>query len=93
MDDGDVLDLTKDYTAIHSTISISDRNIRINGNGHTLNGNGRPILESYRSNVVLENIKFENAFEYWDSAAIDFINGNLTVINCDFTNNILYWWW
>jgi len=90
LEDGDILNLTKDYTYIDSSIGIYNLNIRINGNGHSLNGNGRRIMNIHDSYVVLENIKFEDACEEWEDAAINSYESNLNVINCDFTGNGIF---
>ena len=93
--DGDTITLDRDYTYDEGFskrgIKI-DKNLIINGNGHTLNGlsKSRIILVRFglieNNKVTLNNIKFTNGNTDLYGGAI-FNYGDLTVNNCVFTNN------
>ena len=92
---GATITLEKDYTYDDGFskrgIKI-DKDLTINGNGHTLNGlsQSRIILVKFglveNNKVTLNNIKFKNGNTDLYGGAI-FNYGNLTVKNCAFTNN------
>ena len=92
---GATITLTKDYTYDEGFskrgIKI-DKDLTINGNGHTLNGlsKSRIFLVKYglieNNKVTLNNIKFINGNTDLYGGAI-FNYGNLTVKNCAFTKN------
>ncbi|WP_407392189.1 hypothetical protein [Methanobrevibacter sp.] len=64
-----------------------EKDITIEGNGATLDANHKSrILTISKGNVVLKNINFVNALSKTSGGAI-LANGNLTLINCNFTNN------
>ena len=75
------------YTGLDNEIKI-DKDITIEGiNNATLDGhNSTKILDIEFGNVILKNINFINSNSITNGGAI-FSNGNLTVINCTFTNN------
>ena len=92
---GATITLDRDYTYNEgfSTRGIKiDKDLTINGNGHTLNGlsKSRILLIHYgnimNNNIVLNNIKFENGNTDLYGGAI-FNYGNLTANGCTFTNN------
>ena len=88
--DGDTINLTKDYKRLSSEgysygVSIN-KEITINGNGHTIDASkGSRIFSVSKSNVVLKNITFTNA--YGDVGAGVYVSGtanNFKVINSTF---------
>lgn len=92
---GSTISLDKDYKYDEgfSTRGIKiDKDLTINGNGHTLDGlsKSRILLVRYglieNNKVILNNIKFTNGYTDLYGGAI-FNYGNLTVNNCVFTNN------
>ena len=92
------INLTRNYTYESSDISedpdisfkkgiVISRQIILNGNGHTLNGNGKArIFHVLNSKVEFFNVTFINAnvSEDKNGAAIW---GEFTAINCTFINN------
>ena len=87
----DTITLDKDYTYNDNFITTGifiNKDITINGNGHTLNGQSksRIFLINFLNQVTLTNIKFINGNTPLYGGAI-FNYGNLTVNNCEFTNN------
>ena len=71
-----------------------EKNITIDGNGHTINGNGiAKIFNIYGDlDVTLKNLNLINGFNtnsYSYGGAIDAMSINLTIINCNFTNNVV----
>ena len=96
-DEGSTINLTRDYKygddfKITSGIIIN-KDITINGNGHTIDGMGksRMFLINYGSGlsyykVTLKNIKFTNGnANIYGGAILNF--ADLTVDGCHFTNN------
>lgn len=94
-DDGSTITLTQDYTrntttqySDVSTIYIS-KNITIDGNGYTLNSmnSGRTLYIEKGNTVTIKNLKIINSnisscgSSIWNA-------GNLTVINCEFKDNL-----
>ncbi len=90
------LDLDKDYSYnTNSNITtgvLINKNITINGNGHTIDGKSKSrifnILYGLKenNNVVLKNIVFKNGFaKIYGGAILNF--ADLTVDNCTFINN------
>lgn len=94
---GSTIDLEKDYTydyAFNNTLGIViDKNLTINGNGHTLNGLSKSRIlfikfslgNSYNK-VILNNIVFKNGYTKLYGGAI-FNFADLTVNKCSFSNN------
>ena len=94
-ENGAVISLDKDYTYDEGFSKRGiriDKDLTINGNGHTLNGlsQARILLVKFglieNNKVTLNNIKFTNGNTDLYGGAI-FNYGNLTVNNCVFTNN------
>ena len=94
--DGSTITLDKDYSfntnANVTTGVIINKNLTIDGNGHTLNGMSKSriltVLYNIKENnkVVLKNIVFKNGFsEIYGGAIINF--ADLTIEDCTFTNN------
>lgn len=92
---GDVITLDRDYTydeGFSTSGIIINKDLTINGNGHTLNGLSKSRIFNVifgvlkNNNVVLNNIKFVNGNTKLYGGAI-FNYANLTVNNCVFTKN------
>ncbi len=94
--DGSVINLTRNYKYNNNFMKtgiIINKNITINGNGHTIDGRGisRIFIINYGKHlhfykVTLNNIKFINGHTKIYGGAI--LNlANLTVKNCYFSNN------
>ena len=89
----DTITLDKDYaynpfsdSAFTEGIVIN-RPVTINGNGYTINANGKTrIFQITGNDVVLENITFINGHTTSYGGAIRFTS-SCTVTNCNFTNN------
>lgn len=66
-------------------------NITIDGNGYTINGNGiaRIFRINGNLNVTIKNLNIINGFMESESyaGAIYAVQNNLTIVNCNFTNN------
>ena len=96
-DKGSTIDLTQDYKyddAFNLTTGILiNKDITINGNGHTIDGMGksRIFLINYGDGlqfykVTLNNLTFKNGnAKIYGGAILNF--ADLTVNNCHFTNN------
>ena len=90
------MELTKNYTHnpdgdsnYKDGINIS-HDIAIDGKGHTINGNNHArIFNIANAAVILKNINFING-NADSGGAIYCENGNLTIINCNFSNNNAY---
>ena len=65
---------------------VIKKDVTINGNGHTLDGNYLArIFTTESKNIILKNINFVNGNANKEGGAI---KGDATVINCNFTNNV-----
>ena len=88
------LELTKNYTYNPDVdldymdgINIT-KDITVDGKGYTIDGNGQSrIFNIANATVTLKNINFINGNADL-GAAICFENGNLTIIGCNFSNNV-----
>ena len=88
------LELTKNYTYnpdvdldYKDGINITN-DITVDGKGYTIDGNGQSrIFNIANATVTLKNINFINGNSVL-GAAICFENGNLTIIGCNFSNNV-----
>ena len=82
--DGSVIELDSDY--IFSSRITINKNISIDGKGHTLNGNKQSGIFNVqeKAGVYLYNITFINAI--WSGGVISNY-GNVTLNNCYFKNN------
>lgn len=92
---GDTIILDKDYE-LDSELTrqhiIIDRQLTIDGNGHTLDGkNTKRIfyIEPQTAGTVLKNINFVNGYHTDAGAAIFWRSDDGTLENCTFTNNIV----
>ena len=80
------IDLNGTYKGLGYEIKI-DKDITIEGNNATLDGNHQSkIFNIVSGNVILKNIHFINGYSITNGGAI-FSNGKLTLINCTFMNN------
>ena len=89
-----ILELTKNYTYnpdvdldYRDGINIT-KDITVDGKGYAIDGNGQSrIFNIANATVTLKNINFINGNASL-GAAICFENGNLTIIGCNFSNNV-----
>ncbi|MBE6499311.1 MAG: hypothetical protein E7Z80_02010, partial [Methanobrevibacter thaueri] len=91
--------LNEDYNYIPNFDSINgiviDGNLLngntliIDGNNHILNGNGSARIFNIinNANVIIKNLNIVNG--YSDNGGAIYNNGNLTLLNCNITNNIV----
>ena len=95
-DGGSTVSLTTDYTysedtdsAFKTTGIIINKNITINGQGHTINGNHVARIFQVTSSgiLTLKNINLINGYTDSTGGAVYNNNGVLTVINTTFINN------
>ncbi|MBR0270453.1 MAG: hypothetical protein IJQ68_00435 [Methanobrevibacter sp.] len=86
-DNASTLILEKDYAYNYSedTYISVNKNITIDGAGHTLDACGFKILSVKSDNVVLKNITFINA-DYWGSA-VSVYGNNVKIYDCIFKDN------
>ena len=89
----DTITLDRDYAYNPASDSaftegiVINRPVTINGNGYTINANGKArIFQITGNDVVLENITFINGHTTGNGGAIRFTS-SCTVTNCNFTNN------
>lgn len=87
--DDSVVNLTGNYAFAVDEDFIEgiriDRAVTVNGNGHTISGEGfSRIFDVNNINVVFKNIIFTNGKTETSGGAI---NGNCHAVNCTFTNN------
>ncbi|WP_405322275.1 peptidoglycan-binding protein [Methanobrevibacter thaueri] len=89
----DTITLNNNYTYNSASDSaftegiVINRPVTINGNGYTINANGKArIFQITGNDVVLENITFINGHTTSYGGAIRFTS-SCTVTNCNFTNN------
>ncbi len=90
VEEGGVLNLTKDYEYVNGSnkgILIS-KPITINGNGHVLDAKGQTRIFNINSdNVTLKNITFINAGQVDYGAAVYSNRNNLSIMDSSFINN------
>lgn len=82
-----ILKNIEEFNSFKSGISIN-KNVVINGNGHTIdaNGNGRIFNVYNTGNLTITNCTFIRCDKITNGAAI-YNKGNLNIINCNFSNN------
>ena len=89
---GSTVNLDKDYVYDEDNgfkgIIISNKEIIINGNGHTLDGNHTTRIFDIlnQANVVLNDISFVNGKSYEGGAIYGYTN-TIKINNCSFVNN------
>ncbi len=85
-----VLENDYNYTAAYNSgngVTISKSNVVIDGNGHTIDGNGQSrIFYITASGVTLKNINFING--YATHGGVAYFNQVVSIINCTFKNSI-----
>lgn len=88
---GSVLDLNRDYNANGGSTIQLDKDLTIDGHGHTLNCEGIcSAFHSTKGNIIIKNLKIINGFSKNDGGAI-FIEGYPErcpyILNCTFINS------
>lgn len=90
-----VLSLTKDYKFDASTDNnfksgVKLSSLTINGNGHTIDGNGLSRIFEVEGAVTLNNLKLINghSIQSQNGGAILLSGGSLTAKHCQFENNV-----
>ena len=93
LNDGDTLNLTKDYCYVSGStdgIFISN-SVTIDGNGHIIDANNQSaIFNIMANNTVLKNIRFVGANNGDRRGAIYLQGSNCTIINCSFADNFAF---
>ena len=97
--EGSTITLDKDYTYNNEFITsgiIINKNLTIDGNGHTLNGQSKSRIftilygEHHNQNIILKNINFKNGYtDGYGGAILNF--AELKIDSCSFTNNYAYY--
>ena len=82
------LEITKDYINDDylEGIEIARDNLVINGNNHTIDGNGQSIFSITGSNITINNLVFVNAY-YDDKGGAIRNTGTIALNNVTFINN------
>jgi len=76
-----------DYDAAFVDGIVINRQVTINGNGHTIDAKGQARIFYVQSeNTVIENLTLQNA-KRKDAGGAIYFGGYGTVTNCNFTNN------
>lgn len=87
----DTISLENDYeydNGFDKNGIILDKQITINGNGKTIDGEGTSrIFRITADNVVIKNLILVNGFDKKTAGAIICTGSNLMIENCTFTNN------
>ncbi len=94
VDSTDNVDLNMDFSFqgddSNSGVQVSDKDIKINGNNHVIDGrNSSNLLTFNNCKVYIENLTLTNGYDTSGelAGAIDFFNSNVTLKNCIFTGN------
>ena len=88
VEDGGILNLTKDYRFVNGSGNgiIINKSITINGNNHKLDGNNQSrIFLTYDGKITLKDLIFVNGFA--DKGGAIFVNKAVTCNNVVFENN------
>ena len=92
---GEYYTLKKDYvynlneSDFINGVKITEDNVVIDGDGHTIDGAGiARIFDIVSNNVTLKNINFVNGHSTGNGGAI-FANGSLNILNSTFVNNVI----
>ena len=84
---GPVIKLENNYTIGDSDIDIERSDIVIDGQGHTIDGQEKPvILNVIGSNVTIKNITFINTNNYMHISTIYWSGAGGSVCDCSFVN-------
>ena len=90
--DGDVITLQKDIenSDYETTTNISiNKNITLDGNGHTVKGNVAIYVDASNADTTITNIHFTNIHNSKNNLSPVYahdLSGKLTIKNCSFTN-------
>ncbi|WP_462427041.1 S-layer homology domain-containing protein [Anaerotignum lactatifermentans] len=90
--DGDVITLQKDIenSDYETTTNISiNKNITLDGNGHTVKGNVAIYVDASNADTTITNIHFTNIHNSKNNLSPVYahdLSGKLTITNCSFTN-------
>ena len=90
--DGDVITLQKDIenSDYETTTNISiNKNITLNGNGHTVKGNVAIYVDASNTDTTITNIHFTDIHNSKSNLSPVYardLSGKLTITNCSFTN-------
>ena len=94
---GSVLYLSKDYDADSNAVIHLDKDLTIDGQGHTLNANYECyVFDSESGNIILKNLKLINGYNYdiggYGGAIHIAGTAQYTLENCDFCFNTVRWY-
>ena len=89
------IEITEDYEYnekidedLEKGILIDQNNIKINGNGHTINGCGKSrIFNINADNITISNLNFENGNNNTGGGAIKWTGHKGKLIDCNFNGN------
>lgn len=85
LDSDIILGDDEDYT---DGIRLSNENLRIDGNGYSIDAKSRSrIFSISQCNITFENLRFKNAYSEGNGGAIYSVNSFLTFKSCSFENN------
>lgn len=98
IDNAETLDLNNDFSFENGDSSdgvyVSDKDIKINGNNHIIDGkNSSKLFVFEQCDVYIENLTLINGYSVEEynfdklGGAIDFFNSSITLKNCKFINN------
>ena len=87
--DGETFTFTRDCTRDDSenNVTIENRNIVIDGNGHTIDENNGRLFMIQNSNVTLKNIIIKNAGTTYNPSVLQIWTGNLVMENVTIVNS------
>ncbi len=87
--DGETFTFTRDCTRGESenNVTIENRNIVIDGNGHTIDENNGRLFMIQNSNVTLKNLIIKNAGTTYNPSVLQIWTGNLVMENVTIVNS------
>lgn len=87
--DGQTFTFTRDCTRgeLENNVTIENRNIIIDGNGHTIDENNGKLFEISNSNVTLKNLIIKNAGDISNPSVLQMWTGNLVMENVTIVNS------
>ena len=77
----------KNDIELTETININVDNITIDGDGHSIDADGKQALNITSNNITLKNITFKNAHSSNPGGAIFNLKGLVKIIDCSFISN------
>ena len=77
----------KNDIELTETININVDNITIDGDGHSIDADGKQALNITSNNITLKNITFKNAHSSNPGGAIFNLKGLVKIIDCSFIGN------